>query len=68
MESGSKKQLLKRIASLVSENKELKDKQRVLSEQYHQLLDEVGQCREWIEKSRTEQSDTIKQTFQQTKV
>ena len=64
MESGSKQQLLRRIASLVSENKDLKEKQRALTETCNQLADEVEKCRDWIEKARTEQSDTVKQTVQ----
>ena len=67
MESGSKQQLLKRIAALVSENKELKEKQRVLTESYNQLADEVERCKEWIEKAKTEQGDTVRKTTKLTK-
>ena len=67
MESGSKQQLLKRIAALVSENKDLKEKQRTLTESYNQLAGEVDQYKEWIEKAKKEQDCTSKQTFQQTK-
>jgi len=67
METGSKQQLLKRIASLVSENKDLKEKQRTLSEAYDQLAVELEKYKEWIEKAKTEQVDTGKQTFHRTK-
>ena len=67
MESGSKQQLLKRIASLVSENKDLKEKQRVLTETYNQLAGEVDKYKEWIEKAKIEQDGISKQTFQQTR-
>ena len=68
MESGSKKQLLKRIASLVSENKDLKEKQRALTETCNRLAGEVEQCKQWIEKTKAgQQDDTTTQTYQQTK-
>jgi len=67
METGSKQQLLKRIASLVSENKDLKEKQRVFTEAYNRLSDEVGQYKEWIEKAKTEQVDPDKQTVLRTR-
>ena len=67
MESGSNQQLLKRIASLVSENKDLKEKQRILTETYNQLAGELETYKEWIEKAKKEQDGTSKQTFQQTK-
>jgi len=41
METNSKQQLLKRISSLVSENKFLKEKQRALTEAYSQLANEA---------------------------
>jgi len=68
MESASKQQLLKRIAALVSENKELKEKQRALTEAYHQLSGELEQYREWIEKAKADpQGDTGKPTHQPTR-
>ena len=67
MESSSKQQLLKRISSLVSENKELKEKQRVLTESYNQLADEVEKYKEWIDKAKVEQVDPGKQVFHQTR-
>ena len=67
MESGSKQQLIKRIASLVSENKDLKEKQRVLTESYNQLSDEVEKCRVWIEKAKKEQGDMVRQPLKPTK-
>jgi len=67
MESGSKQQLLKRIASLVSENKELKEKHRTLTEAYNQLAGEVENYRESIEKAKAEQGETSKPTSQQTR-
>jgi len=65
METGSKQQLLKRISSLVSENKDLKEKQRTLSEAYKRLADEADNYKEWIKKAKAEQVDPKKQTFQQ---
>ena len=67
MEFGSKQQLLKRIASLVTENKDLKEKHRVLSEAYNQLTDEIDKYKDWIEKAKKEQDSKILQTYQQTK-
>ncbi len=69
MEPGSKQQILKRIASLVSENKDLKEKQRMLTEAYSQLTDELEQYRDRIEKAKKEQqlSDTSKQAYKQTR-
>ena len=67
MESGSKQQLLKRISSLVSENKDLKEKQRTLTEAYTRLANEVEQYKEWIEKAKKEQDDSVKQPYQQTR-
>ena len=67
METGSKRQLLKRIASLVSENKDLKEKQRALSEAHNRLADEVEKYREWIEKAKAEQVDPDRRTFHRTK-
>ena len=67
MESASKQQLLKRIASLVSENKDLKEKQRVLTDSYNQIADEVERCKDWIEKAKAEQGDTVKKTARQTR-
>ena len=67
MENGSKQQLIKRIASLVSENKDLKEKLRVLTETHNQLTDEVEKHKEWLEKAKSEQVDSSKQTFQKTK-
>jgi len=60
MESGSKKQLLKRIASLVSENKEMKEKHRALTEAYNQLAGEVANYKESFEKAKTEHTETSK--------
>jgi len=67
MEINSKQQLLKRIASLVSENKDLKEKQRALTEAYNRLSDEVENYREWIEKAKAEQVDPSRQTFHRTR-
>ena len=67
METGSKQQLLKRIASLVLENKDLKEKQRVLSEANSRLSGELDQYREWIEKAKTEQVDPNRQTVLRTR-
>jgi len=60
MEYGSKEQLLKRIASLVSENKDLKEKYRALSEAYNQLASEAEKCKESLEKAKTEEDDQVK--------
>ena len=57
MEHGSKQQLLKRITSLVSENKDLKEKQRALTETYNRLVEEVEHYRELAKKSETGQLD-----------
>ena len=67
MESGSKQQLIKRIASLVSENKELKEKHRNLSEEYNRVADELENYRKSIEKARAEQGEAGRQTTQQTR-
>ena len=67
MESGSKQQLLKRIASLVLENKDLKEKQRALSEAYNRLAGKLENYRERIEKARAEQGEASRQTNQQTR-
>jgi len=67
METGSKQQLLKRIASLVSENKDLKEKQRAINEAYNQLAGELEKYKEWIEKAKTVQVDPSKQTVHQTR-
>ncbi|MDR1156667.1 MAG: HD domain-containing protein [Bacteroidales bacterium] len=67
MESGSKQQLLKRIASLVSENKDLKEKQRTLAEAYNRLAGEVDEYKERIEKAKAEQGDAGKPSCQQTR-
>ena len=64
MESGSKQQLLKRIASLVSENKDLKEKHRVLTDAYNQLSGELENYRESIEKAKSEQGEASKPTHQ----
>ncbi|MDR1171891.1 MAG: HD domain-containing protein [Bacteroidales bacterium] len=66
MESGSKQQLLKRIASLVSENKDLKEKQRALAEAYSRLAGEVDEYRERIEKAKAEQG-AGKPSYRQTR-
>ena len=63
METSSKQQLLKRIAALVSENKDLKEKQRALAEAYNRLADEADNYKEWIEKAKAEQADPSRQTF-----
>jgi class 3 adenylate cyclase len=67
MEPGSKQQLLKRIALLASENKDLKERQRTLTEAYNRLAGEVEKYKEQIKKAKTEQGDTGKQTCQQTR-
>ena len=68
MASTSKQQLLKRIASLVSENKELKEKQRALTEAYNQLSNDLEQYRDWIEKAKAaQQGDVGKPTGQPTR-
>ena len=68
MESGSKQQLLKRIASLVSENKDLKEKQRVLAETCNRLTGEIEQYRAWIEKAKADhKTDAIKPSRQHTR-
>ncbi len=54
MDSGSTQQMLKRIASLVSENKELKEKHRTLTESYNRLVDELELHKAWIEKTKKE--------------
>ena len=67
MKTGSKQQLLKRIASLVSDNKDLKEKQRALNEAYDRLAEEVENYKEWIEKTKIEQIDPNKHTFHKTR-
>ena len=52
---------------MVSENKDLKEKQRTLSEAYNQLAEELENYKERIEKVRTEQSEASRQTKQQTR-
>ena len=66
METRSKQQLLKRIASLVSENKDLKKKQRALIEANNRLVGEMGNYKEWIEKAQTEQVVPSKTTIHRT--
>ena len=63
METSSKQKMLKRIATLVSENKDLKEKQRALTEAYNQLADEAEKIKTWNEKAKTEQAPSGKQTF-----
>jgi class 3 adenylate cyclase len=46
MTAYSKQQLLKRIAALISENKELKEKYRLLSESYQQTIEEFNQYKQ----------------------
>ena len=67
MESDSKQQLLKRIASLVSENKDLKEKQRTLTDAYNRLVGELENYKEGIEKVKAEQAEASKPTHQQTR-
>ena len=67
METGSKQQMLKRISSLVSENKDLKEKLRALSEAYKRLTGELENYKEWIEKAKAAQVDHNRQTIQRTK-
>jgi len=67
MESGSKQQLLKRITSLVSENKDLKEKQRTLTEEYNRVVGELENFKVNIEKTRAEQGEAGRQTTQQTR-
>ena len=67
MESGSKQQLFKRISSLVSENKDLKEKMRSLVEENNRLTGELAGFRESIEKAKSEQYDTGRRTGQQTR-
>jgi class 3 adenylate cyclase len=65
VESASNQQLLKRIASLVSENKDLKKKHREISEAYNQIVGEVESYRELIEKTQSEKNDTDGQIYKQ---
>ena len=65
MESNSNQQLLKRIASLVSENKELKNKQRILTEANNRLTNELKECFDLIEKARHEYSVMSDNVYQQ---
>ena len=65
MESGSKQQLLKRIALLVSENKELKNKQRILTEENSRLMDEVNIYQDLIEKTVSEYDAINSSAYQQ---
>ncbi|MDR1671969.1 MAG: HD domain-containing protein [Bacteroidales bacterium] len=46
MAAHSKQQLLKRIATLISENKELREKYRLLSESYQQTMEELDQYKQ----------------------
>ncbi len=67
MESDSKQHMLKRIASLVSENKELKEKHRVLTEAYRRLAEETDQYKDLIEetKKRKHSADEGKTEYKQ---
>jgi len=67
METSSKQKLLKRIASLVAENKDLKENQRALTDAFNQLTDEVEKHRARIEKAKVDQADPSKQTARQTR-
>ena len=67
MESGLKQQLLKRIASLVTENKDLKEKHRVLADEYNRVADEFENYRKRIEKAKAEQGEASRQITQQTR-
>jgi class 3 adenylate cyclase len=57
MESGSKQQIFQRIASLVSENKELKERYKALLEDHHKALEELNQQKHWIESQKDSQPD-----------
>jgi len=65
MEDSSNQQLLKRIASLVSENKELKNKQRILTETNNRLINELKECHDLIEKARHEYIAMTDNVYQQ---
>ena len=57
MEPVSNQQLLKRIASLVLENKVLKEKNRIAVEAYRQIFNELHKFRDQIEKVHLEHDD-----------
>ena len=60
--------LIKRIASLVSENKDLKEKQRVLIDTCNRLSGEVEQYQKWIEKTKADhKTNAVKLSRQQTR-
>lgn len=59
METGSKRQMLKRITSLVSENKELKEKYRILSDAYNGALDELERQKGLIEKAKKDKQPAV---------
>ncbi len=69
MEVGSKQQLLKRIASLVSENKELKERFRLIAEAYNLLSDELDDYKDWAKKAKKEEQPekTSRKTYKQTR-
>jgi class 3 adenylate cyclase len=59
MESGSKQQMLKRITSLVSENKELKKKYKALSDAYNGALDELERQKGLMEKAKQDEPSAV---------
>ncbi len=56
-------QILKRIALLVSENKELKERCKVLTESYNRMSDELKQLKECLEQVQQEDISTKKGKF-----
>lgn len=48
--SDYKRHILKRIASLVSENSDLKEKNKALEKSFHNAQEELLQCKEWLHK------------------
>ncbi len=68
MESGSKQQIIKRIASLVSENKELKEKHRMLTEAYNRLADELEQYKDRAEKAEKDKQADESEKLEYTQV
>ena len=65
MESNSKQQLLKRISSLVLENKELKNKQRTLTDEYSRVEGELKIYQDLVEKTIVEYNAMSSNSYQQ---